>query len=395
MRNFEDLYGHLEEAARRRLIDQDQVGPLHAFLEEAQDLEASGEASIYGSPTQGPSIQDETTASAWAETPRLVRGFHDILITIGILAVSLGGAILVDPAFLFLLAWVLAEYFVRWKRLALPGFTLTLIFSIGMASLAVSVNYAFQNPFNDFTLVGVGSLTVAVAMFLFFLRFRTPIALALILLSGIGTVYAFTSSIFFKGNIFENSLASDIFMFGAASWVFSIFTLLVALRFDLRDLQRRTISSDVAFWMHFVAAPAFLYSTTLVVTLLYLLVVNGSFDAIDAQNFTITAPIFSDTFTKFAAFVVVLVAIIGVILDRRAFVSAGLISLGAAAAYYFNLAGASSQQVFGLALLFVGAFVLLIGSVWDGLRAQILRVTPAAISRYVRPAHTAQAGTPQ
>ncbi|MBB3309220.1 hypothetical protein FHT78_000949 [Rhizobium sp. BK196] len=109
-----ELRSILDEAAREELITAEAGERLVPFLAArgvVVDAHAAG-----------------SLEPAWSdtETPRFVRGFHDVLITIGILIVlpglwGLASLYAVLPAIL-----VLAEILVKRQRLALPAVVLTL-----------------------------------------------------------------------------------------------------------------------------------------------------------------------------------------------------------------------------------------------------------------------------
>lgn len=392
MQKRDDLNKQLEAAANLGLITRDQVSPLQAFFAESPEVENPENESPKNDRQYAEIFIEEPRDEErlegkgadyfdWAETPRLIRGFHDILISIGIVSLSIGAALTISPAFLFISSWIMAEYFVRHKRLALPGFTLTIIFSVSIGVLVTLVNLNFGAPLEEAALLSVLFFAVSAALLLFFYRFRTPISFSLLVLSMAGCLYGLFLAVFVGNAPILGSFESLSSIFVITTWVFAVAILALSLWFDLRDLRRRTVGSDIAFWLYFVAVPAFLYSSTALVTLCYALIFHSELDFAKSRSFPNEL---MDMFTVFSVILVFVVALIGLVIDRRAFVSGGLLALGGAAYYFFDFIETEASSIYGLAILVVGVFVLLIGSVWDGLRLIILRAMPPLIRSRVR-----------
>ncbi|TFH50458.1 MAG: hypothetical protein E4H01_02360, partial [Lysobacterales bacterium] len=119
------------------------------------------------------------TPSADEENFRLLSGFNDIFVVLasGLLFVALGwlgaavhpsvGALLVACA-----SWVLSEFFVRRRRMALPAIVLLVCF-------AGSIFFITMLEFpKDSSTVAVASIIAAIAAWLHWLRFRVPITVA-------------------------------------------------------------------------------------------------------------------------------------------------------------------------------------------------------------------------
>jgi hypothetical protein len=139
----------------------------------------------------------------------------------------------------------------------------------------------------------------------------------------------------------------------------------IALYFDLRDVRRQTLRSDIAFWLHLGAAPALLYSV--------LGVWIGGISLLGQDH----------AYSTWVSAVVITVAammLIGLIIDRRAFVTAGLMSLGLAIYGVFKQGNAGVDTYFYLTLLVVGVIVLVIGIGWVPLRRLTLRLLPHSLS---------------
>jgi hypothetical protein len=174
---------------------------------------------------------------------RLVAGFNDIFVVLagGLLLIALGGiggawhawfgSLLVAIA-----SWVLAEFFVLRRRMALPAivFLLTFVgavFSAFVGSMNTSVSTAIA-----------GGMVACGASWVHWRRFRVPITVAA------GTAAAVVAI----AVVWLQLVPSH------STWIFFVCGLAVfawALAWDMTDLARTTRRSDVAFWLHLLAAP--------------------------------------------------------------------------------------------------------------------------------------------
>jgi hypothetical protein len=143
-----------------------------------------------------------------------------------------------------------------------------------------------------------------------------------------------------------------------------------SLRFDLSDVKRVTTRSDIAFWLHMGAAPALLYS------IVSLSLFNGGLTEL-AQTVSIKTPLVVCT--------VAVLMLIGLIIDRRAFVTSGLLTLGLAIYGIFRQGSATvDTYIFGT-LIIVGVIVLVIGTGWMPLRRMVLRALPSGVVERLPP----------
>lgn len=351
----------LDDAAREGLIPVEAKATLLPFL------------LARGVTAPMPARPDEDALPAWSdtETPRFIRGFHDVLITIGVV-VALCGLWGLASIFVVLPAIVLlSEILVRRQRLALPAVVLTiaLVFWTGSFTslwLAQKVNF----------LQGVGGGIRFVAVFppvlgIYYLRYRVPLALALCIMS----VLALVIELFCRAVLWS---VGDPLLFvnhpGILSAVFLACALglfAAALSFDLRDRDRRTTRSDTAFWLHMGAAPALLYSTM-------------SIFLLQGNMLELTQAISAKTFV--VVLTVAILMLIGLIIDRRAFVTSGLLSLGYALYGVFRMGSATMDTYVFTTLLVVGVIVLVIGTGWMSLRRRVIGVLPAGIVARLPPA---------
>lgn len=261
--------------------------------------------------------------------------------------------------------WILSEYFIRRRRMVGPAILLTLMFA-GNAAFGLSQQFAqvFMVAQRDFSsLILPGLLTVG-AIFLYWLRFKVPFAMALIALGLFATALlaAATSS----GTPPESY--REIFVFSAESsfaWitlVLGLLTFAVAMVFDGSDPHRVTRRSAQGFWLHLVAAPMIINTVAL------------SLLSNDAQSAHIAI------LSAMAAF-----AVVAIVIDRRSF-------LLAAIAYVVSVLltlNPVTEDVGGAGvLLALGVFLVLLGAFWTRIRWALLSALPlGGLRTYLPPAH--------
>lgn len=315
---------------------------------------------------------DSVSSVEESEAPRFVRGFHDVLISIGIVIALTGLGILASVYVLIPASIALAEILVKRQRLALPAFVLTIAFVTGIVA-AVITTLSNQNSDAIWNFLVVYGAVVA-GLVPFYWRYRVPVALAALILSAILLGYF----LFLSG--FGNSTAADLLKSGAALWAglgFSIAAFCAAMWFDSRDRLRQRRYSDVAFWLHLGAAPALLNSA------LGIVLSTGKSGSLWMQGLTSAQA--GASLAVIAVFMTT-----GLVIDRRAFVTAGLLSLGYALSVILKdmrlgLQDLGGDNLFGITALFVGIVVLVLGIGWQPLRARILGVLPAAVRDRVPP----------
>lgn len=358
-----ELKSILDEAAREGLISTEVSGRLLPFLlERGVIAEAQRQADEAGEP-----------GVAWSdtETPRFIRGFHDVLITIGIVILLAGlwgvaSIYAVLPAVI-----VLSEILVKRQRLALPAIALTVALFCWTA-VFMALWYPEQEDFWLGTNRTVGFIAAfPVVLGLYYLRYRVPLSLALCIMSALGLLLVLLV------RLLQWASGDTLFLVnhpGILSIIFVACALglfALALRFDLRDRLRRTTRSDIAFWLHLGAAPALLYSIFALFSL------QGGWTDV-METVSIRTPVVVIT--------VALLMFIGVVIDRRAFVTSGLLSLGAAIYGIFRQGSATVDIYIFTTLIVVGLIVLVIGTGWMPLRRLVLRSLPPAFAERLPPA---------
>jgi len=343
----------LAKGVERGIITAEQAERLRA-------LETAGE------PPELPVSPDD-------EQLRFIGGFSDIFVTIG-LAMFLGavGYFALSSSGPFgmwiavaVTAWLLAEFFTRRRRMALPSIVLLIVFAwAAFAAGAIFLgpgatpSNSSQSTWVFFALGVIEPAMLAGAAFLTVLltslhywRFRVPITVA----AGCGALL-----------LAVIGLASGLFPLlprGAHSALIlacglAIFAL--AMRFDMADPERLTRRTDIAFWLHLLAAPLIVHSF-----------IGGVLD------------VGSKLEPKPAVAVVAVflaLSFVAVLIDRRALLVSGLVYAGGAFWTLIRQAGLSDITT-PLTILVLGAFVLLLSAGWKPLRAGILKLAPLALTR--------------
>ncbi|RUO75719.1 hypothetical protein [Pseudidiomarina taiwanensis] len=290
---------------------------------------------------------------------RLLSGFNDIFVVVaailalgatwtlgGLLAPWLGG--LLVAAF----AWGLAEYFTRIKRMALPSIVL-LVFCVGATFLGTVMTLEQFFPNQAYAPLTAFALSSLVA-YAHWQRFQVPITIAAATATITGVCISFLT-IFIPFS--EQILKIGFFSAG-------IIVFILALRWDHGDIKRETRRSDVAFWLHLLAAP-------LIVHPIFSTLANADSGL---QQAIITIALY------------LCLASVSLIIDRRAL----MVSALAYVVYVFSKLLDSygfmdgSTAVIGV---IIGSGLLLVAVYWHPLRGKLIRRLPKSIQQAVPTSH--------
>ena len=308
------------------------------------------------------------------EKLRFVNGFGDIFVTVGI-ALFLGSSAYFALTKLGVgwmwagvaaLSWLLAEYFTRKRRMALPSIALCLSF-VGPAFLAfafvaanlfpagrpdwgTSDGLAFLRDATGWTL-GSSALVAAGFAALHYWRFKVPITVAAIAAMICAATVAFVLAL---------APALDIRARDAMIIACGVAVFVAAMRFDMADPARVTRRTDIAFWLHLLAAP-------LIVQPLVAGFVGGVKD-LDAPRAAAILAIFLG------------LGLVAVIIDRRALLVSGLAYAGFAFGALIHRSGLQAETT-PATLLALGVFVLALSAGWRPLRHAALRLLPEALTQ--------------
>lgn len=302
-----------------------------------------------------------------AENFRLLTGFNDIFVTLAC-ALVLGAlaALIPDPAATVVVgavAWGFAEYFTRRRRMALPSILLLLVFVICVTALAFQLvsggghwGLAAQqmllhgNSVAMLAPVMVAGLAGGLAAAVHWWRFRVPITLA----AGAATLTICCVAL--ARAVFQNSTGM-----WAAVLVMGLCIFALAMRYDISDRKRLTRNTDIAFWLHLLAAPLIVHS---------IVVLTG----INSQGLN-PVPALA-VLLAYMLFTLVAVAI-----DRRALLVSAMIYVLLALNALFS--SGKMAEGFGLTALVLGSFLVMLSAGWGFLRRRLLGVLPARITEWL------------
>jgi hypothetical protein len=289
------------------------------------------------------------------ESFRLITGFNDIFVAIAcaLLLASLGwigGALApwLGAAIVAATAWALSEFFVRKRRMALPAILLLLAIVGGVVAACVLA-------------MGKSTLGLVVAAFagagiawLHWRRFHVPITVAAGIASAVGCLIALTVVTVPEAARWINTI----------SLVSGLLVFALALRWDATDTARETRRSDVAFWLHLLAAP---------------LIVRPVFDALG------TSP-GQATLVQAGAVVAlyVVIALVSLCIDRRALMVSALTYVLYVFSALLNKYGFVSMSL-AITALVVGSALLLLSAFWHASRARVLGWVPTALQKRLAP----------
>lgn len=367
----------LPAAVERGILRPEQAAALQAL---AAELAA---APVAPASAGGPDPDDEKL--------RFISGFNDIFVGIGVclflgaiaLLVGEHAGAAVTAAIVAGASWALAEVFTRRRRMSLPSIQLLTVFAVsvfiallwGFAALTGGTPDIEPRGGDWLPLATLARDTPAVtiaaslltcgAVALHYLRFRVPVTVA----AGAGAlVLAGLAAVLWAAPGWGWQNLSGLSLAGGLG------VLALAMHFDLGDLERTSRRTDIAFWLHLLAASLIIHP---VVT-----AVAGDFRLEDLDRQTALLIL-----ATLAALSLVALAI-----DRRAILTAGLVYAGFA---FYTLienadfaSGTFGPSTFGLSVLALGAYVLAISVLWRPLRNGLLRLLPENVARLLpRPVH--------
>jgi len=304
------------------------------------------------------------------ESLRFISGFSDIFVALGIFLFFGAAAFFLQHFFGRLvmwaggaaIAWLLAEFFTRARRMALPSIILLLlfVFSVFAATTEAVVGWSpFSHGFAlvpwqflwgaSITAIWVAGLVTTACAALHYWRFRVPITVAAAALALSTTFIMLVVSLWPR---------LDRLFFQGLILLCGIVVFAVAMRFDSSDPERVTRRTDIAFWLHLLAAPLIVHPII--------------------QLFWRQPPEPSAAVACLGVFF--LFALVAVAIDRRAMLVSGLTYAGVALTRLLNETLLSGFSV-PATLLALGAFVLLLSAGWQPLRRTLLQFFPAPILR--------------
>ena len=313
----------------------------------------------------------KTAPAVDEEYVRLLTGFNDIFVSIAI-ALVLGavsftaGTVPLKSAAVAVLSWGLAEYFTRRRRMALPSILLLLTYAGGVAGflawgvgqvsgIPLSLAAENTNPTLALGLAGA-ALLMAGAAWAHWRRFHVPITIA----AGTGTV-ALTLIAVLIAAVPGLAPHWPWLVFAAGCAIFAL-----ALRWDMADLARTTRRTDVAFWLHLLAAPMLVHPLFFLLGLLH-------------QNNP------GESRAVIAIGIYLALGLVALLVDRRALLVSALGYVMFALSTVLKASGVIGQDLTYTALV-AGAALLLLSAFWHKARQAVLTLTPPPLRRMLPPA---------
>ncbi len=284
---------------------------------------------------------------------RLLTGFNDIFVSIAtvLLLTSAGwlaGTIMpaLGAGVVAILSWALAEYFTRRRRMALPSILLLVSFVGGMFAVGyflLAANTATQGQ-------GIaGTMLAIAASAVHWRRFYVPITIAAGALASVGAVVAVLLAVW--PDLGRYTMVA-VFLGGIA-----VFAL--AMRWDISDRVRVTRRSDVAFWLHLCAAPLIVHPAFKLLGLL-------DNDGTDLGRAAVAVGVYG------------VLAVVAVVVDRRALLVSALFYVVYAISALLRAAGALSFSL-ALTALVAGSALLLLSAFWQPTRRAVVSALPAGV----------------
>ncbi len=296
----------------------------------------------------------------------LFKGFAEIFVTVGLgllisgllgLAAIFGGFALI-PAAMMALSIILALYFTQRRRMSLPSIALCIAYSLGLIAL---MDALLPDTVSGPLYVGLAGM-IAVAVY--YRIFKLPFAMFVF---GLFALMAVTGVVNYLEPPIPSGFAtgrSVLDMFGVTRYfdlqnspymaigtlIFGVLAFIGAIYFDTKDPHRVSRYASTAFWLHILAAPALV--NTLVMS-----------------NYTM-----GGVGTILAIVILTVFTLLAVVIDRRSFLTAGLIYMGLLISQAVRDTGTDWAPV--ITLLVLGVFVTTLGAFWTQARAKIMSALP-------------------
>ena len=348
----------LEAAVAEGIISQDQAERLRDFSHRLSST--SDEIMEFSQDTRD-------------EPFRLLRGFRDFFIAIGIAIFAVGltawfGSVslvgywlepgetaygmraVAQSGGLVFVGIALAEWITRRQRLPLSSLVTALAFAIWSAGFLVAVAVLIRPDLISRVDVAheilpwVYFLGAVLGLIAFYWRYRLPFTLLLLAGSAVGFTFFVLAATMgdqwtdLHGRILIGVLG--LLVFAAAMW------------FDMKDPLRVKRFAECGFWLHLLAAPMLVHSLLL-----------GQSD--DAPNLGLIL----STMT--------VLSLIALLIDRRALLVAGLSYLAVAIARIVSGSELVSGSEFAVTASVLGAAVLCLGLGWTPIRRGVMALVPS------------------
>lgn len=252
-------------------------------------------------------------------------------------------------------SWGLAEFFTRHRRMALPSIILLLAFVggvfaalLGLGNLLVGMDSAVGG-----FVISFAGLIAAGTAWLHWRRFMVPITVAAGAAAACVTVIGLIMAGLDVAGIEDSATLLLWLTFIAGMAVFAF-----AMRWDISDRERMTRRSDVAFWLHLLAAPMLAHP------IFYSIGILDGGDAVGIDGALLVLVIY------------VLFGLVALAIDRRALLVSALAYVLVALGFLVDRFGAV-EPTFALTALVIGSALLTLSAFWTPIRARIVERLPS------------------
>jgi MFS family permease len=321
---------------------------------------------------------------------RLVSGFNDIFVSIACLlvvfaAAAVGSATRLDflgGLLVAVAAWIMAEVFTRRRRMALPSIILLLALVLGLGFAASSLleqllpehlikqvdhwdgetqrfSYQVHYPWERALFVLAGAAAGGIGALVHWRRFHVAItiaaavgALAMLVLAAVAAI--------------RNEPIEANPLIAPAALVCGLGVFAYAMRWNTSDRTRTTQRSDIAFWLHLVAAPLIAHP------LFYWMGVTRG----ESIGVGMTLGVMA---------IYLVFAVIALAIDRRALLVSALAYVLFTLAQLFDDYGAVKLSV-ALTALIIGSALLALSAAWATIRRNVIARLPATWRAKLPPA---------
>lgn len=294
----------------------------------------------------------------------LFRGFAEIFVSLGIILLFAGILTFAaisqgfwTPGIAAGLAWFFATYFTRKRRMSMPSIVLATVFALGTAGTIGILMGDWLD--SDTTARGAGLIFLGLnlaALGAYFRAFKVPFVAFPIGLAAAGVVFLLVDMVLPFGETPQTLAQAFDLTKGdglpVATLIFGVLALAVGLWCDMRDPHRLGRWSATGFWFHILAAPA-------LVNTLALTAYNTGEGAVTMALLALCLALF---------------AVLALVIDRRSFLSAGVVYLGILIAWAIQ--AGDSVGSFATLMIVLGAFLTFMGAFWTDLRARVMRGLP-------------------
>jgi hypothetical protein len=331
--------------------------------------------------------QQRSTPAVDEEQFRLITSFNDIFVSIaaailifavGWIGQSIGqstglyisehgepGPSFLGPLLVAIISWGLAVFFTARRRMALPSillvfaFVVSVIATVGFAEVQILLSMFDPNSLDQqqgvmlFSTIGAIAAAIgAVAAWFHWKRFRVPVTVAAGTMAACGIVLSIIAAILNQRiEDMQNLLLGFVLLLGVG-------VFLLAMRWDSSDPSRVTRRTDVAFWLHLLAAP---------------MIVHPIFTLLGLNDGSASI---GEGLAVIALYVVLGVSALAI--DRRALLVSALAYVLYALSELFKQVGAVELNV-ALTALIIGSSLLLLSAYWHQARRLVVQRLPDSL----------------